>query len=86
MYFLIVLQNALKISENSQKAVHKCSIKNNSKNFFFKIYRKTPVLESLFKKRPPAQFFSCEFCKIFQNCFFVEHVQMTVPKFTRINS
>ena len=27
----------------------------------------------------PAQIFSCKFCEIFLNIFFVEHLRMTAP-------
>ena len=59
---------------------HRCSKK------FRNVHRKTPVLETLFikvtgltaciliKKETPTQVFSCEYCKIFKNSFFVEHL------------
>ena len=41
---------------------------------------KTPVLESLFNKillkGTPTQVFSCEYCKIFKNTYFEEHLPM----------
>ena len=43
---------------------------------FYKIHRKTPVPESLLKKRL-AQVFSCEFCEISKNTFFTEHLRVT---------
>ena len=30
--------------------------------------------------RPLAQVFSCEFCEIFKNTFFIEHVRTTASK------
>ena len=46
---------------------------------FRNIYRKTPVLESFFdnfiKKGTPTQIFSCEYCEIFKNTFFEEHLR-----------
>ena len=33
--------------------------------------------EALFKKNPAAQAFSSEFCKLFKNTFFIEHLQTT---------
>ena len=51
---------------------------------FNKIHRKTPVPESLccpagkfIKKGTLAQVFSCEFCEIFKNTFFTEHLWTT---------
>ena len=48
---------------------------------FPKIHRKTPVPESLFlyfmKKEAPAQMLSHEFCRIFKNTFFTEHLRAT---------
>ena len=41
---------------------------------FVKIHRKTPVPESILKKR---QVFSCEFCEIFKRTFFTEHLRVT---------
>ena len=56
------------------------------KSFAIQIHRKTPVLESLFnkvtglkdciliKKETPTAVFYCEYCKIFRNSFFIEHI------------
>ena len=48
---------------------------------FRKIHTKTPVPVSLacnfFKKETLAQVFSCEFCEIFKNIFFTEHLRVT---------
>ena len=48
---------------------------------FRKIHRKTPAPESFsfnfIKKETQTQVFSCEFCKIPQNTFFVEHLRTT---------
>ena len=35
------------------------------------------------KTEAPAQVFSCEFCNIFKNTYFVEHLQMAVTEMTR---
>ena len=46
-----------------------------------KIHRKTPVPEpqacNFIKKETLAQAFSCEFCEISKNTFFIEHLQAT---------
>ena len=34
-------------------------------------HRKTPALESLFKKETPTQVFSCEVCEVFKNTFYL---------------
>ena len=38
---------------------------------------KTPVLESLEAR---TQVFSCEYCEIFKNSFFIEHLRWLLPK------
>ena len=42
---------------------------------FRNIHRKTSVLESLFNKIAGLQVFSCEYCDISKNGFFIEHLQ-----------
>ena len=49
-----------------------------------KIHGKTPVLESLFNKTP-TQVFSYEFCDIFKNTFFTEHLPATAFGETEIS-
>ena len=61
---------------------------------FCKIHRKTPVPDSTFNKvaclRPAtllkeeamAQVFSYEFCEIFKDIFFTEHLWMTASVFS----
>ena len=56
----------------------------------FKAYGKTPYFKDfsntetptgalqLYKKETLTQLFSCEFCKIFKNTFFTEHLWATV--------
>ena len=44
---------------------------------FRNIQRKTSVLESLFNK-VVAQMFSCEYCGIFKNTYFEEHLGTAV--------
>ena len=34
----------------------------------------------LLKKETPEQIVSLEFCKIFKNIYFVEHIQITAPE------
>ena len=34
------------------------------------------------KKETPTQVFSCEYCKIFKNSYFKEHLQTAAPKHT----
>ena len=44
----------------------------------------TPVLEPLFNKHCykeiPTQMFSCKYCKIFKNSFFIEHLRCLLPQ------
>ena len=69
--------------ENVQTAVQRCS------QVFLKVLqysRETSVLESVFnkianlkacifiKKETPTQVFSCKYCEIFENSFFIEHL------------
>ena len=66
-----------------------CHIKNCSSKVilkFRKIQRRTPALEPLFdkgaelnafsfiKKETLTQVFSCEYCEIFKNAYFEEHL------------
>ena len=66
-----------------QKQQHKCSIKIGLFKYFAKLTVKKLCLSLLFNKvaalRPATlltktQVFSCEFCKIFKNTLFVEHL------------
>ena len=52
---------------------------------------KTPVLESLFDKVAglkvnTTQMFSCEYCEIFKNNYFIEHLRLLLLKFITINA
>ena len=55
------------------------------------IHRKTTVLESLLeacnfiKKETLAQVLSSQFCEIFQNTFFTEHLRTTASAFWRLD-
>ena len=46
---------------------------------FRKIHQKTPLRESLqlYEKEALVQVFSCQFCEIFKNTFFTEHIWPT---------
>ena len=57
---------------------------------FRKIHRKTPVSPvpqacNFIKKETLAQVFSCEFCEIFKNTIFTEHLRTTASVKTKIN-
>ena len=60
-------------ASHSEAAVRRCSSKQVLL-MLHHIYRKTPVLRSLFKKlylkETPAQVFSCEYCGSFKKSFF----------------
>ena len=65
----------LKISQNSQE--------NACVSLFFnKVAGLRPA--TLWKKQTLAQVLSCEFCEIFKNAFFTEHLWMTASNNTRI--
>ena len=58
-----------------------CSMKKGVLENFTKFARKHLCQSLFFNKvaglRPEAQVFSCEFCKIFKNTFFTEHIWTT---------
>ena len=69
-----------------QKQLPYVFFKESCSEKFRNIHRKIFVLESLFNivgdlqerylKETPIQVFSCEYCKIFKNTYFEEHLQM----------
>ena len=61
--------NSKKTELKSEAVVRSCSVKGVSKNFekFFAKYRRR-IQKSL------LQAFSCEFCEIFKNIYFLEHL------------
>ena len=72
--------NSMKLNKNLQ-----CKTKSNHiKKLFLKfrnIHRKKPVLESLFNKDAEIDSntgVSCEYCDIFKNTCFEEHLQAVV--------
>ena len=94
---LTLLKTLIMINWNMiyRRSHRSCSMKKGVlKNFlkFRKIHRKIPVQESFFnkvtgltlqliKKETLAQVFSFEFCKIFKNIFFTEHIRATASGF-----
>ena len=59
--------------ETSSRSSHKrCSVK---KVFFWKVQRKTPVLESLFKKRPWHSCFPMNFANSLKTSFLTERLR-----------
>ena len=84
-FFTGTLKCFLKFLEQFQKKIHaeaavvRC-LQDRCPGKIRKLYKETPVLESLFKKvsrnkETPAQVFSCEFCEAFKNTFFAEHLR-----------
>ena len=66
----------------SLKLVQSCSVKKVLLRVFTKIYMKTPGVElQVYQKKIPSQMYSCEFCKIFKNTFFEDHLWMAVSVF-----
>ena len=88
----VLFQRKSHSNAGSRSQVQKQSFANAMKNIFLKfrnIHSKTSVLESVFIKVAElhacnfikvtsTQLFSCEYCKIFKNSFFIEHVQWLV--------
>ena len=80
--FSIFLQHSLTEDSPGDFLGTRCSCK------FRKIYRKATVPELLFNKvatyliklDTPAQMPSREFCEIFENTFFKEHLRATIPE------
>ena len=42
------------------------------------------ILQS-YKKGTPTQYISCDFCKMFKNNFFIEHLQVTASELRFLN-
>ena len=68
-----------------RKAVLKNFVKFTGKHlcqsfFFNKVADLRPKACNFIKKETLAQMLSCEFCKIFKNTFFTEHLWMTASK------
>ena len=61
---------------SEKKVILKVS-KNSTENICARVFFLNK--ESLFKKGTLAQAFSCEFCKIFENTYFTEHLLLTAP-------
>ena len=49
-------------------------LQNRCFSEFHNIHRKTLMLESLFNKVAGLKAFSCEYCEIFKNSFFIEQL------------
>ena len=75
-----------------EAVVHSCSVKK----VLFKIFETSNRVEVFLNKarglRPPSYnslkqtpelVFSCEFCEMFKNTYFVEHLWMTVSAYWR---
>ena len=45
------------------------------------IHRKAPLMDSFFLKKAPVQVSPCEFCKVFRNTFYIEHLLTSVFMF-----
>ena len=50
------------------------------------IHRETPVLKSLFNKETTTRAFSCEYCKIFKNTYFKEHLRVSASVFYAVEN
>ena len=58
----------------------RCSIKKDVLKNFTKFTGKVPESCNFIKKETLAQMFSCEFCEIFKNTFFTEHLWTTASE------
>ena len=61
------------------------------KTVFFLFYKsywgqkwEEKILQS-YKKETPTQYISCDFCKMFKNNFFIEHLQVTASELRFLN-
>ena len=76
--------------KNSQKQPFTSVLQNKCSKKFGNIRKKTPVLECHFDKdvslkafifikaKTPTQVFSCEYCEIIKNNFFIEHLLLII--------
>ena len=64
----MLLQIVLQDPYNTETVVRMCSVKK----VFLKICR--PQGCNFIKKETLSQMFSCEFCEVFKNIFFIEHL------------
>ena len=76
------IQCLLKFSSSSRSSHQRCSIEKGVLKNFTKFTGKGHSPATLLKKRL-AQAFSCEFCEIFQNSLFAEHVWTTASTLLR---
>ena len=75
----------MQIATIRRSSHRRCSIKKGVLRNFVKFARKHPC-QSLFnfiKKDTLVQVFSCEFCEIFKNTFFIEHLRVTASGLVR---
>ena len=69
------------MGSTSRSSHQRCSIKK----LFLKIsqyWQESPVLESLFNKlkETPTQVVFCEYCEIFKNTYFEDHLQIAASE------
>ena len=55
---------------------------SSQKNTFVRVTFFTQSLKKLYSKETLALVFSCEFCGIFENIFFTEHLRTTASVFS----
>ena len=84
-YYRFLIMRYCSLQEQPPEVFYKKSV---LKNFAMFSYRKAHVLESqkkkyipedlqLHLKKAPTQLLSCEYCEIFKNTYFEEHLQTT---------
>ena len=60
---------------SSIRSIHqRCSVKKRCEKFC-NIYRKPPVLEFLYQNETLTQVFSCEYCEVFKDTCYEEHLR-----------
>ena len=62
-------------AEHLQKQPPEVFYKKVFSEQFFNFHRKTPEGLQLYQKETPTQVFSCEYCEIFKNTYFGEHLR-----------
>ena len=89
--YVVIPQKCNRENENTRSRPRRCSIKTGVLEIVSKFTGKHLCQSRLFKKvtglRPAtllkkrlAQAFSCEFCEIFKNTFFTEHLCTTASE------
>ena len=74
-YNVLILLKLYGTAEHLQKQPPEVLHKKACSKQFCNFYRKTPESLQLYQKQTPTQVFSCEYCEIFTNTYFEEHLR-----------